>query len=187
LKVESQSTFLRVSTFSAFGNAESWLFGDFLKYSKNDLVSEKPEVVVEIDDRAIKLKDLQVINWPNDKKPKSPSRVRSLGDAARIGYYEKARRPVLDLHLSSDLRAVIKDDIKAGNNIHIFDLKFKNEFQMHEEFSIKGLSLSLTNDFDKIKKPTLSEKIRFKSGFNDAIWVAKIISHRSIPLDEYFR
>ena len=178
---------LRVSTFSAFGNAESWLFGDFLKYSKNDLVAEKPEVIIETVDQEIKLKNMQVINWPNDKKPKPPLQVRSLGDAARIGYHEKARRPVLDLHLSSDLRAVIKDDIKAGNNIHIFDLEFKNEFQMHEEFSIKGLSPSLTNDFDKIKKPILSEEIRFKSGFNDAIWIAKIISHQSIPLDEYIK
>ncbi|MDA9670850.1 hypothetical protein N9T57_01785 [Paracoccaceae bacterium] len=176
---------LRVSTFSAFGNAESWLFGDFLKYFKNDLVAEKPEVVIETVDQEIKLKNMQVINWPNDKEPKPPLRVRSLGDAARIGYHEKASRPVLDLHLSSDLRAVIKDDIKAGNNIHIFDLKFKNEFQMHEEFSIKGLFPSLTNDFDKIKKPVLAEKFLFKSGFNDAIWVAKIISHQSIPLDEY--
>ena len=126
--IENDHCKLRVSTFSAFGNAESWLFGDFLKYSKNDLVAEKPEVVIEIGDRAIKLKDLQVINWPNDKEPKPPLRVKSLGDAARVGYHEKARRPVLDLHLSSDLRAVIKDDIKVGNNIHIFDLKFKNEF-----------------------------------------------------------
>ena len=178
---------LRVSTFSAFGNAESWLFGDFLKYSKNDLVSEKPEVVIETVDHEIKLKNMQVINWPNDKEPQPPLQVRSLGDAARIGYHEKARRPVLDLHLSSDLRAVIKDDIKAGNNIHIFDLEFRKEYQMHEEFSFKGLSPSLTNDFDKIKKPTLSEKIRYKSGFNDAIWVAKIISHQSIPLDEYIK
>ena len=185
--IENDHCKLRVSTFSAFGNAESWLFGDFLKYSKNDLVAEKPEVVIEIGDRAIKLKDLQVINWPNNKEPKPPLRVRSLGDAARIGYHEKARRPVLDLHLSSDLRAVIKDDIKAGNNIHIFDLEFRNEYQMHEEFSIKGLSPSLTNDFDKIKKPILSEKFLFKSGFNDAIWVAKIISHRSIHLDEYIK
>ena len=58
---------------------------------------------------------------------------------------------------------------------------------MHEEFSFKGLSPSLTNDFDKIKKPTLAEKFLFKSGFNDAIWIAKIISHRSIQLDEYIK
>ena len=178
---------LRVSTFSAFGNAESWLFGDFLKYSKNDLVAEKPEVVIETIDQRIKVKDLQVINLPSATETKPPSKIKSLGDTARIGYLEKGRRPVLDLHLSSDLRAVIKDDIKAGNNIHIFDLEFRNEYQMHEEFSIKGLSPSLTNNLDKIKKPALTEKFLFKSGFNDAIWIAKIISHRSIHLDEYIK
>ena len=104
---------LRMSTVSRFGQTRHMQFGDFLKYSKNDLVGEKPEVVVETVDQEIKLKNMQVINWPNNKEPKPPLRVRSLGDAARIGYYEKARRPVLDLHLSSDLRAVIKDDIKA--------------------------------------------------------------------------
>ena len=176
---------LRVSTFSAFGNSESWLFGDFLKYSKNDLVAEKPEVVIETVDQEIKLKNMQVINWPNDREPKPPLRVINLGDAAKLGYLEKASRPILDLHLSSDLRAVIKDDIKAGNNIHIFDLEFRNKYQTHKEFSVKGLSPSLTNNLDKIKKPTLNEKIRFKSDLKDAILVAKIIAHHSIPLDEY--
>ena len=52
---------LRVSTFSRGGEAEIWLFGDFLKYSKNELVSEKPEVVIETVDQEIKLKNMQVI------------------------------------------------------------------------------------------------------------------------------
>ena len=56
---------------------------------------------------------------------------------------------------------------------------------MHEEFTVKGMSPSLTNNFDKIKKPELTEKIRFKSDYNEALWVAKIISHRSLHLDEY--
>ena len=38
-----------------------------------------------------------------------------------------------------------------------------------------------------MKKLTLTEKFLFKSGFNDAIWIAKIISHRSIHLDEYIK
>ena len=118
---------------------------------------------------------------------KPPSKIKSLRDIARIGYLEKGRRPVLDLRLSSDLRALIKDDIKTGNNIHIFDLEFRNEYQMHDEFSVKGMSPSLTNNFDKIRKPELTEKIRFKSNYNEAIWVAKIISHRSIYLDEYIK
>ena len=178
---------LRVSTFSAFGNAECWLFGDFLKYSKNKLISGKPEVVIETIDQEIKVKDLQVINLPSAMETKPPSKIKSLGDTARIGYLEKGRRPVLDLRLSSDLRALIKDDIKIGNNIHIFDLEFRKEDQMHEEFSFKGLAPSLTNNLDKIKKPALTEKFLFKSGFKEAIWIAKVITHRSIHLDEYIK
>ena len=178
---------LRVSTFSAFGNAECWLFGDFLKYSKNKLISGKPEVVIETIDQEIKVKDLQVINLPSAMETKPPSKIKGLGDTARIGYLEKGRRPVLDLRLSSDLRALIKDDIKTGNNIHIFDLEFRKEDQMHEEFSFKGLAPSLTNNLDKIKKPALTEKFLFKSGFNEAIWKANVISHRSIHLDEYIK
>ena len=178
---------LRVSTFSAFGNAECWLFGDFLKYSRNKLISGKPEVVIETIDQEITVKDLQVINMPSAMEIKPLSKIKSLGDTARIGYLVKGRRPVLDLRLSPDLRALIKDDIKIGNNIHIFDLEFRNEYQMHEEFTVKGMSPSLTNNFDKIRKPELTEKIRFKSNYNEAIWVAKIISHRSIYLDEYIK
>ena len=185
--IEKDHCKLRVSTFSAFGNAESWLFGDFLKYSKNDLVAEKPEVVIETVDQEIKLKNMQVINWPNDREPRPSLRFKNLSDAARLAYLEKASRPILDLHLSSDLRAVIKDDIKSGNNIHIFDLEFRSEYQMHEEFSFKGLAPSLTNNLDKIKKPALTEKFLFKSGFNEAIWIAKVITHRSIHLDEYIK
>ena len=178
---------LRVSTFSAFGDAECWLFGDFLKYSKNDLVAGKPEVVIETIDQHIQVKDLQVINLPIATETKPPSKIKSLGDTARIGCLEKGRRPVLDLRLSSDLRALIKDDIKIGNNIHIFDLEFVKKDQMHEEFSVKGLTPSLTNNLDKIKKPALTEKFLFKSGFNEAIWIAKVITHRSIRLDEYIK
>ena len=185
--IENNHCKLRVSTFSAFGNAECWLFGDFLKYSKNKLSSGKPEVVIETVYQEIKVKDLQVINLPSAMETKPPSKIKSLGDTARIGYLEKGRRPVLDLRLSSDLRALIKDDIKIGNNIHIFDLEFVKEDQMHEEFSVKGLTPSLTNNLDKIKKPALTEKFLFKSGFNEAIWKAKVISHRSIHLDEYIK
>ena len=178
---------LRVSTFSAFGNAECWLFGDFLKYSKNKLISGKPEVVIETIDQAINVKDLQVINLPSATETRPPSKIKSSGDTARIGYLEKGRRPVLDLRLSSDLRALIKDDIKIGNNIHIFDLEFRNEYQPYKEFLVEGMFPSLTDNFDKIKKPTLTEKIRFKSSYDQAIWLSKIISHRSVDLDEYIK
>ena len=76
---------------------------------------------------------------------------------------------------------------KAGNNIHIFDLEFRNEYQLEKEFSVQGTSPSLTDNFDKVKKPELTGKIRFKSGYNEALWVAKIISHRSLHLDEYVK
>ena len=184
---EKDNCKLRVSTFSRGGEAEIWLFGDFLKYSKNELVSEKPEVVIETVDQEIKLKNMQVINWPNDREPKPPLRVINLGDAANLGYLEKASRPILDLHLSSDLRAVIKDDNKAGNNIHIFDLEFRNEYQLDKKFSVQGLAPSLANNLDKLKKPTLTEKFRFKTGYSEAIWIAKVVTHRSIHLDEYIK
>ena len=66
-------------------------------------------------------------------------------------------------------------------------LEFKNEYQRHKEFSVQGMFPSLIDNFDKIKKPELTEKIRFKSGYNEALWVAKIISHRSLHLDEYIK
>ena len=100
---------------------------------------------------------------------------------------EKFDRPILDLQVSSYLRSVIEDDYRAGNNIHIFDLEFRNEYQLEKEFSVQGMSPSLTDNLDKIKKPELTEKIRFKSGYNEALWVAKIISHRSLHLDEYVK
>ena len=49
------------------------------------------------------------------------------------------------------------------------------------------MSPSLTDNLDKIKKPELTEKIRFKSSYDEAIWLSKIISHRSVDLDEYIK
>ena len=102
-------------------------------------------------------------------------------------YCAKSDRPILDLQVSFYLRSVIEDDYRAGNNIHVFDLEFRNEYQLEKEFSVQGLSPSLTDNLDKIKKPELTEKIRFRSGYNQALWVAKIISHRSLHLDEYVK
>ena len=185
--IEKDHCKLRVSIFSRWGKAEHWLFGDFLKYCKNNLVSEKPEVVIETSNQRTKVKNPIVISW-DDKKPPRAHRKGNLKDTAVIGYDEKQpNRTILGLHLSSYLRSVIEDDMKAGNNIHIFDLEFRNEYQPYKEFLVEGMFLSLTDNFDKIKKPTLTEKIRFKSSFDEAIWLSKIISHRSVDLDEYIK
>ena len=166
-----------------WGKVDRWLFGDFLKYSKNNLVSEKPELVFETANQETKVQNPIVLN----RGPHPSLREKNLKDAAMFTYREKSDRPILDLQVSSYLRSVIEDDYRAGNNIHIFDLEFRNEYQLEKEFSVQGMSPSLTDNFDKIKKPELTEKIRFKSGYNKALWVAKIISHRSVQLDEYIK
>ena len=174
---------LRVSTFSRWGEFDRWLFGDFLKYSKNKLISEKPDLVFKTANRETKVQNPFVLN-----RGLHPSlREKNLKDAAMFTHCEKFDRPILDLQVSSYLRSVIEDDYRAGNNIHIFDLEFRNEYQLEKEFSVQGMSPSLTDNLDKIKKPELTEKIRFKSGYNEALWVAKIISHRSLQLDEYIK
>ena len=166
-----------------WGKVDRWLFGDFLKYSKNNLVSEKPELVFETAIEETKVQNPIVLN----RGPHPSLREKNLKDAAMFTYCEKSDRPILDLQVSSYLRSVIEDDYRAGNNIHIFDLEFRNEYQLEKEFSVQGMSPSLIDNFDKIKKPELTKKIRFKSGYNEAIWVAKIISHRSLNLDEYVK
>ena len=166
-----------------WGQVNRWLFGDFLKYSKNNLVPEKPELVFETFKHVTKVQNPIVLN----RGPHPSLREKNLKDAAMFTYCEKSDRPILDLQVSSYLRSVIEDDYKAGNNIHIFDLEFRNEYQLEKEFSVQGMSPSLIDNFDKIKKPELTKKIRFKTGYKEAIWVAKIISHRSVHLDEYIK
>ena len=166
-----------------WGKVNRWLFGDFLKYSKNNLVPEKPELVFETANQETKVQNPIVLN----RGPHPSLREKNLKDAAMFTYCEKSDRPILDLQVSSYLRSVIEDDYRAGNNIHIFDLEFRNEYQLEKEFSVQGMSPSLTDNFDKIKKPELTKKIRFETGYNEAIWVAKIISHRSVHLDEYIK
>ena len=166
-----------------WGKVNRWLFGDFLKYSKNNLVPEKPELVFETFNQETKVQNPIVLN----RGPHPSLREKNLRDAAMFTYCEKSDRPILDLQVSSYLRSVIEDDYRAGNNIHIFDLEFRNEYQLEKEFSVQGMSPSLIDNFDKIKKPELTGKIRFKSSYNEALWVAKIISHRSLQLDEYIK
>ena len=181
--IENDHCKLRVSTFSRWGMVDRWFFGDFLKYSKNNLISDKPELVFETVNQETKVQNPFVLN----RGPHPSLREKKLKDAAMFTYREKSDRPILDLQVSSYLRSVIEDDYRAGNNIHIFDLEFRNEYQLEKEFSVQGMSPSLTDNFDKIKKPELNGKIRFKSGYNEALWVAKIISHRSLQLDEYIK
>ena len=145
---------LRVSTFSRWGEFDRWLFGDFLKYSKNKLISEKPDLVFKTANRETKVKNPFVLN-----RGLHPSlREKNLKDAAMFTHCEKFDRPILDLQVSSYLRSVIEDDYRAGNNIHIFDLEFRSEYQLEKEFSVQGMSPSLTDNLDKIKKPELTEK-----------------------------
>lgn len=172
---------LRVSAFFRWGDFKFCFFGDFLKYSKNNLVSEKPELVFEIFNQETKVKTPIVLN----RKPHPSLRKKNLKDAEMFCYRETSDRPILDLQISSYLRSVIEDDYRAGYNIHIFDLEFRNEYQLEKEFSVQRMFPSLTDNLDKIKKPQLTEKIRFKSGYNEALWVAKIILHESVHLDEY--
>ena len=181
--VENDHCKLSVSIFSRWGKAEHWLFGNFLKYSKNNLVSEKPELVFETFNQETKVQNPIVLS----RGPHPSLREKNLKDAAMFCYRKKSDRPILDLQFSSYLRSVIEDDYKAGNNIHIFDLEFRNEYQLENEFSVQAMVPSLTDNLDKIKKPVLTEKIRFKSSFNEALWVAKIISHRSVHLNEYIK
>ena len=149
---------LRVSTFSMWGKVEHWVFADFLKYSKNNLVPEKLELVFETSNQVTKVQNPIVLN----RDPHPSLRSKNLKDAAMFTYCEKLDRPILDLQVSSYLRSVIEDDYKAGNNIHIFDLQFRNEYQLEKEFSVQGISPSLTDNFDKIKKPELTEKFALK-------------------------
>ena len=141
-----------------WGEVDRWLFGDFLKYSKNDLVPEKPELVFETFNQVTKVQNPIVLN----RDPHPSLRSKNLKDAAMFTYCAKSDRPILDLQVSSYLRSVIEDDYKAGNNIHIFDLQFRNEYQLEKEISVQGISPSLTDNLDKIKKPELTEKIRFR-------------------------
>ena len=132
---------LSVSTCSMWGKVDRWLFGDFLKYSKNNLVSEKPELVIETFNQETKVQNPIVLN----RGPHPSLRKKNLKDAAMFTYCEKSDRPILDLQVSPYLRSVIEDDYKAGNNIHIFDLEFRNEYQLEKEFSVQGMSPSLTD------------------------------------------
>jgi len=60
--IEKDHCKLSVSTFSRWGDFKNWFFGDFLKYSKNNLVSEKPELVFETYNQDTKVKNPIVLN-----------------------------------------------------------------------------------------------------------------------------
>ena len=88
---------LSVSTFSRWGMFDRWFFGDFLKYSKNNLVSEKPELVIETFNQETKVQNPVVLN----RGPHPSLRKKNLKDAAMFTYCEKSDRPILDLQVSS--------------------------------------------------------------------------------------
>ena len=56
-----------------------------------------------------------------------------------------------------------------------FDLEFRNEYQLEKEFSVQGMSPSLTDNLDKIKKPgdeviyrDLDDEMLFVSGLTES-------------------
>ena len=69
---------LRVSTFSMWGKVDRWLFGDFLKYSKKNLVPEKPELVFETFNQETKVQNPVVLN----RDPHPSLRRKNLKDGS---------------------------------------------------------------------------------------------------------
>ena len=80
---------------------------------------------------------------------------------------------IIDFHLSTYLRTLLRDDLQAGQNIHTFDLKFSNEYQAKKGFSVEGAGLSVSNDLDKPNKYQFKETIRLKSNEEYGIFLLK--------------
>ena len=120
------ATYLRISTFSRYGDAQYMHFGDFLKYSKNALIGQKPEVEVITSEQKATFQNPTILmttqsdhgltNWL--------SQSRDLNDVAYLGFVGESHKEILDLTLSPYLRKILQEDIKGGDNIHIFDIEF---------------------------------------------------------------
>lgn len=183
----NDASYLRISTFSRFGDAQYMHFGDFLKYSKNALIGQKPEVEVITSEQKATFQNPTILmttqsdhgltNWL--------SRSKDLNDVAYLGFVGGSQKEILDLTLSPYLRKILQEDIKEGNNIHIFDIEFKNTHQVSERYTIDGLTFSVRQDFSTSSKHVLEEKFRFVSEIDDAMFIGKVISQQSLNVDQY--
>lgn len=178
---------LRMSTVSRFGRTQHMKFGDFLKYNEKKLVSGTQEVIFEINGKKIKFKNPKIMNLPNNHDTWKGYIPSNLNDFAVFVFGGERRPMIIDFHLSTYLRTLLRDDLQAGQNIHTFDLKFSNEYQAKKGFSVEGDGLSISNDLDKPKKYEFKKTIRLKSNEEYGIFFAKIVTHRSVSLDEYVK
>ena len=178
---------LRMSTVSRFGRTQHMKFGDFLKYNEKKLVSGIQEVIFEINGKKIKFKNPKIMNLPNNHDTWKEYVPSNLNDFAVFVFGGERRPMIIDFHLSTYLRTLLRDDLQAGQNIHTFDLKFSNEYQAKKGFSVEGAGLSISNDLDKPNKYQFKEIIRLKSNEEYGIFFAKIVTHRSVSLDEYIK
>ena len=178
---------LRISTVSRFGRTRHMKFGDFLKYNEKKLVSGTQEVIFEINGKKIKFKNPKIMNLPNNHDTWKGYVPSNLNDFAVFVFGGERRPMIIDFHLSTYLRTLLRDDLQAGQNIHTFDLKFSNEYQAKKGFSVVGDGLSISNDLDKPNKYEFKKTIRLKSTEEYGIFFAKIVTHRSVSLDEYIR
>ena len=176
---------LRMSTVSRFGWTQHMKFGDFLKYNKKKLVSGTQEVIYEINGKKIKFKNPKIMNLPNNHDTWKGYVPSNLNDFAVFVFGGERRPMIIDFHLSTYLKTLLQDDLQSGQNIHTFDLKFSNEYQAKKGFSVDGDGLSISNDLDKPNKYEFKKTIRLKSNEEYGIFFAKIVTHRSVALDEY--
>ena len=106
-------------------------------------------------------------------------------DVAYLGFVGGSQKEILDLTLSPYLRKILQEDIKGGDNVHIFDLEFKNAYQVSERYTVDGLTFSVRQDFSTSSKHVLEEKFRFVSEIDDAMFIGKVISQQSLNVDQY--
>ena len=178
---------IRMSTISRFGQTRHLHFGDFLKYNKKKLIPGNPEVIAEMNGKKIKFKDPKVMNLPNNHDTWKKYVPSNLNDFAVFVFGGEKRPMIIDFHLSTYLRTLLREDLQAGQNIHTFDLKFSNEYQAKKGFSVEGDGLSISNDLDKPNKYEFKKTIRLKSNEEYGIFFAKIVTHRSVSLDVYIK
>ena len=175
---------LRISTFPKYGESRYLQFGDYLLYNKTKLVPGSPEVVIETSKNKIKTKNPKIMNLPknHDWGEYTPQNLNDFLVFAACG---RRQLLVIDMNLSTYLKTLLQDDLKEGKNIHLFDLEFRNEYQVEKQFMVDGVFRSMTSDLDKSKQLRVKQTIRLKSDEEYGMFVAKIISHRSVPLYEY--